>query len=53
MFKVRIQSGPTGPVQQIWTSGTAQSGNSYAQSGHALIYISRHFICYFAMKYEV
>ena len=31
------QSGLTGPVWQIWVSGPVQSGNSYAQSGRALM----------------
>ena len=35
--EVRIQSGPAGPVRQIWVSGPVRSGNSYAQSGQALV----------------
>merc|ERR1711956_76215 len=35
---VRIQSGPAGPVRQIWVSGPVRSGNSFAQSGRALRY---------------
>ena len=34
---VRIQSCPAGPVRQIWVSGPVRSGNSYAQSGWALV----------------
>ena len=30
------QSGPAGPVRQIWLSGPVRSGNSYAQFGRAL-----------------
>jgi len=38
---VRIQSGPAGPVRQIWVSGPVRSGNSYAQSGRALLQTQR------------
>ena len=37
-IQVRIQSGPAGPVRQIWVSGPVRSGNSYAQSGRALVH---------------
>ena len=36
-IQVQIQSGPAGPVRQIWVSGPVWSGNSYAQSGRALL----------------
>ena len=33
----RIQSGPSEPVWQIWVSAPVRSGDSYAESGQALI----------------
>ena len=43
-ISVRIQSGPAGPVQQIRVSGPVRSGNSYVQSGQALLKTLESFL---------
>ena len=40
----QIQSRPAGSVRQIWMSGPVRPGNSYAQSGRALLSTKRSFL---------
>ena len=51
-MQVRIQSSPAGPVRQIWVSGPVRSGNSYAQSGRALI-AGGHYSSMLLMSYSL